>query len=277
MHCTPRARCKRTTQRVVWCTVQYTVQYTVHRAQVLSEVSSTLKHELCGVMFAELARDLPFFHGRDASFVALVGVQLEPFFVLTGEYVCRKGVIGMEMYWLRKGRVSLIDPALVPAGQESTLRAGELREVMPGEAFGQEALLFNLRQQWDARALAYCDLLYLSREAVEELSLSLPLLSAELLEIEFGPEKQPGARDRWCHTSKEILTGEGDSYRGGQGVPAAAAAFGVHMARAASSSLVLGPNVDALHASHTSLSPESRRAAGSPPLDAWMAAARAAG
>ena len=174
---------------------------------MLSEGSSTLKHELCGVMFAELARDLPFFHGRDASFVALVGVQLEPFFVLTGEYVCRKGVIGMEMYWLRKGRVSLIDPALVtsegsmrkahssgslrpPAGPVGALkedvtmespaptsgsfsgrsgspgshrgaRAGELREVSPGEAFGQEALLFNMRQQWDARALTYCDLLYL--------------------------------------------------------------------------------------------------------------------
>ena len=82
-------------------------------SEVLSEVSSTLKHELCGVMFAELVKDLPFFQKRDASFVALVGVQLEPFFVLTGEYVCRKGVIGMEMYWLRKGRVVLIDPALV--------------------------------------------------------------------------------------------------------------------------------------------------------------------
>jgi outer membrane biosynthesis protein TonB len=44
-------------------------------------------------------------------------------------------------------------------------RVGELREVLPGEAFGQEALLFNMRQQWDARALTYCDLLYLSREA----------------------------------------------------------------------------------------------------------------
>ena len=123
------ARCKRTTQRVVWCTVLYTV----HRAQVLSEVSSTLKYELCGVMFAELARDLPFFHGRDASFVALVGVQLEPFFVLTGEYVCRKGVIGMEMYWLRKGRVSLIDPALVPAGQVSHgLQLQSLRRIPAG-------------------------------------------------------------------------------------------------------------------------------------------------
>ena len=36
-------------------------------------MSSTLKHELCGVMFAELVKDLPFFQKRDASFVALVG------------------------------------------------------------------------------------------------------------------------------------------------------------------------------------------------------------
>jgi hypothetical protein len=150
----------------------------------------------------------------------------------------------MEMYWLRKGRVVLIDPALVasessqrkllergappsahvgvrpPPGRpcaslkedltteapsaaatpertagrrgspeqrgsprSSRLRAGELREVLPGEAFGQEAMLFNMRQQWEARAITYCDLLYLSREAVEELSLALPHLSSELLAL----------------------------------------------------------------------------------------------
>ena len=55
--------------------------------------------------------------------------------------------------------------------------------MLPGEAFGQEALLFNMRQQWDARAITYCDLLYLSREAVEELPLALPHLSSELLAL----------------------------------------------------------------------------------------------
>merc|ERR1719446_1244491 len=98
---------------------------------MLAEVSSTLKHELCNHMFAEIARDLPFFHHRDASFVALVGTQLEPFFVLAGEYICRKGVIGMEMYWVRKGRVSVIDPRFHKAdgGGPVDPRAGEVGEL----------------------------------------------------------------------------------------------------------------------------------------------------
>ena len=34
-------------------------------------------------------------------------------------------------------------------------REGEVGELMAGDCFGQEALLFNMRQEWDARALTY--------------------------------------------------------------------------------------------------------------------------
>ena len=144
-------------------------------ARAAPQVSTTIKNELCAVMFKELMRDIPFFRERDASLVALICIKLEPFFVLAGEYICRKGVIGMEMYWVRKGRVSLIDPkeqrnppspprlsgaaAAAAAAHEDVV--GELQN---GEAFGQEALLFNQRQKWDVRAITYCDMIYLSRE-----------------------------------------------------------------------------------------------------------------
>ena len=40
---------------------------------ILHEVSSTLKHELCDHFFGDIVSDVPFFQGRDPSFVALVG------------------------------------------------------------------------------------------------------------------------------------------------------------------------------------------------------------
>ena len=74
---------------------------------ILHEVSSTLKHELCDHFFGDIVSDVPFFQGRDPSFVALVCLKLEPFFMEAGEFVCRKGVIGTELYFLRKGSVHL--------------------------------------------------------------------------------------------------------------------------------------------------------------------------
>ena len=83
-----------------------------HRTAPLlsSQVSTTIKNELCSVMYKELVRDIPFFRERDASLVALICIKLEPFFVLAGEYICRKGVIGMEMYWVRPDATSHLSP-----------------------------------------------------------------------------------------------------------------------------------------------------------------------
>ena len=63
---------------------------------MLDEVSQSLKNDLCAVMFRDLVGELPFLRGRDASFVALIGMELQPFYALAGEYICRRGVIGLE-------------------------------------------------------------------------------------------------------------------------------------------------------------------------------------
>ena len=63
--------------------------------------------------------------------------------------------------------MSLIDPkegATASFTRSSAREEGVVGELGNGDAFGQEALLFNERQKWDVRAITYCDMLYLSRE-----------------------------------------------------------------------------------------------------------------
>ena len=89
------------------------------------EVSSTLKHEPKWASCSpSSSRTSP--SSRSATPPSSPSWRAaRALFVLTGEYVCRKGVIGMEMYWLRKGRVVLIDPALVAS--ESSQRKERAR------------------------------------------------------------------------------------------------------------------------------------------------------
>ena len=58
-------------------------------AGALDQISTSLKHELCSHIYADLVERLPFFHHRNPSFIALVCQQLGPFFVLAREYICR--------------------------------------------------------------------------------------------------------------------------------------------------------------------------------------------
>ena len=163
-------------------------------ATMLDEVSQSLKNDLCEVIFREMANDLPaLLAGRDASFVALVGMQLQPFFSLPGEYICRRGVIGLEVYWIRKGRVQL------KWGERST-QVGFLGD---GDHFGQEVLHSrDLKMISDVRAVLYCDLLYIPKQALEELNNTYPTLIEELKRgsgAHSQPEQPPPERPTQLH------------------------------------------------------------------------------
>ena len=138
---------------------------------MLEEISQSLKNDLCASLFRDLVADLPFLQGRDAAFVALVGMQLQPFFALTGEYICRRGVISLEVYWIRSGRVQL---RWGPAASQSLF-------LVNGQHFGQEVLAStDLKMRADVRAFTYCDLLYLAKDVLEVLFKTYPALLSEL-------------------------------------------------------------------------------------------------
>ena len=90
------------------------------------------------------------------------------------------------MYWLRKGRVVLLNPDACTAesmrrfGGSVDLSVAYVGVINEGDCFGQNSVLFNSRQAWDARAMTYCELLYLSRDSLEQLSALIPSLRGDL-------------------------------------------------------------------------------------------------
>jgi len=138
---------------------------------MLEEVSTSLKNEMCVQIYKDLIADLPFLHSRDPSFISHICVHLQPFFALEGEYICRRGVISMEMYWIRKGQLKIIPNRKNPM---SAL-------LVAGESFGQAALLANERLKCDVLADEYSDLLHTSRDKIFQICADYPTLKDELI------------------------------------------------------------------------------------------------
>lgn len=138
----------------------------------MDEVSQSLKNDLCVAMFKDLIHDLPLLlKGRDASFTAFICMQLRPFFAVSGEYVCRQGVISLDVYFVRHGRVQLRWGA----------NDDDAYCLEDGQMFGQEILQGdNLKMQTDVRAMIYCDLLFVAKDVLVRLSKKYPKLIPDL-------------------------------------------------------------------------------------------------
>ena len=137
---------------------------------ILNEVSTSLRNDICLDVFGGLISDLPFLHGRDASFLASACIHLLPFYVVSGDYVGKRGVIAMEIYWVRKGYVKLTpDPP----------RRSKM--VAEGRMIGAEALMMNYRMVYDMRAVEDCHMLYMNRDELLGLCFEYPALKQELL------------------------------------------------------------------------------------------------
>ncbi|ESO99675.1 hypothetical protein LOTGIDRAFT_88304, partial [Lottia gigantea] len=87
-------------------------------------------------------------------------LKLRPIIYSPGDYICRTGEIGREMYIINHGKIEI----LVQKGEIST-RVALLK---PGNYFGEISLLKldegQNRRTADVRAIGYSELLCLSRK-----------------------------------------------------------------------------------------------------------------
>ena len=60
-------------------------------------------------MHQGVAKDMPFFKGRDRMFVCTVIPFLKHWLCLKGDFVYREGEYAEEIYFIVKGRCSIID------------------------------------------------------------------------------------------------------------------------------------------------------------------------
>ena len=100
-----------------------------------------------------LLQDVPVFASLLPVALERVAAKLEPLLVTTGTAVVREGELGDCVLLVASGELSV-----------ETASAGEIDRVLPGEVFGEMALLHDAPRNATVRAIGDCELYRLTRE-----------------------------------------------------------------------------------------------------------------
>lgn len=123
---------------------------------VLSSLPQKLRIEATLHINAEIIDKVPVLKGADENLLRDIVLELKPLVIVPGDEIFRVGEPGDAMYFIHRGPVEII----APDGKI-------LATLQPGSFFGEMALLTANPRSATARAVEYCDLFMLSRDAFE--------------------------------------------------------------------------------------------------------------
>jgi voltage-gated potassium channel len=124
---------------------------------VLNDLPTTLRREMSLVLKRGLVRKVSFLKDASLELVQDLCVEMRAAVYTPGDVIVRAGEFGRHVYFISKGTVEVIDPD----------GATVLRRLSDGDFFGELALLHRQRRSATVRALEYCDVYILDREAFD--------------------------------------------------------------------------------------------------------------
>ncbi|KAK9863077.1 hypothetical protein WJX84_002556 [Apatococcus fuscideae] len=133
--------------------------------EILEELPSSLRTEVCMHACAELVASVPFFEDAEEGFVTSLVTLLHPQVHLKGDLVCREGEIAREMYFIKSGTVQV------------QLHDRPVTLLKKGSYFGEIGLLRTARRNASVRAMTDCDLFVLTKEGFDEVMKEYPQMS----------------------------------------------------------------------------------------------------
>eukprot|EP00500_Bicosoecida_sp_ms1_P000160 CAMPEP_0203810142 /NCGR_PEP_ID=MMETSP0115-20131106/2759_1 /ASSEMBLY_ACC=CAM_ASM_000227 /TAXON_ID=33651 /ORGANISM="Bicosoecid sp, Strain ms1" /LENGTH=1752 /DNA_ID=CAMNT_0050718925 /DNA_START=358 /DNA_END=5612 /DNA_ORIENTATION=- len=139
-------------------------------ATILSELSDSLKREAILHLNKDIIRKIPFFEAQSEGFISFVMSIMSPMFCVPRDYIFQQGEIGLEMYFLVKGRVEVVQGT----GEEEAV----LKELEEGSFFGEIAILCATKRTASIRAITFCNLFVLMKDDLDMMILHYPTLAA---------------------------------------------------------------------------------------------------
>ncbi|XP_055343017.1 uncharacterized protein LOC129591406 [Paramacrobiotus metropolitanus] len=145
---------------------------------VLAVLPAYLRMEIARFVHLDVLKKVPIFQGIDEQFLLELAEKLRFEAFCPGDYVCRKGDIGREIYVVRRGLLNVIaaDGVKVIVTLKSGVVFGELSLLnVPGSANGN-------RRTVTVRTVGYADLFSLSKEAFWTCLEEYPDVKEQLME-----------------------------------------------------------------------------------------------
>jgi voltage-gated potassium channel len=129
----------------------------VDESSVLTGLPPGLFTEVSLFLKRDIIQKVPFFRSASENLIRDVALHMHPVIFTPGDEVFRVNEDGNEMYFISRGRLDVID-------RDGVTVVATLGE---GEFFGEMALLLHQARTATVRAVGYCDLYRLDREAFD--------------------------------------------------------------------------------------------------------------
>lgn len=132
-------------------------------ASLLDELPANLRTQAIYFMHEEIIRKVPLFRQFSKPFISALVGRLRSNIYAEGDMVVVEGEVGSEMYFIRRGHVSVI------VGDK------EVAQLRDGAFFGEIALLEDeTRRTASIRALTFCELFVLTRDDMDAVCRTFP-------------------------------------------------------------------------------------------------------
>eukprot|EP00106_Octopus_bimaculoides_P010316 XP_014777758.1 PREDICTED: cyclic nucleotide-gated cation channel alpha-3-like isoform X2 [Octopus bimaculoides] len=145
--------------------------------RTLSLLPDKLKAEIAIHVHLDTLKRVEIFQNTEAGFLCELVLRLRPVLFSPGDYICRKGEVGKEMYIVNRGRLQVV------ADNGKTV----LATLKPGSYFGEISIL-NMgtagnRRTASVRSVGYSDLFCLSKQDLWDVLKEYPAARVKLESI----------------------------------------------------------------------------------------------
>ena len=179
-------------RRVIkWFDYLWTNKQALDEEAVLSTLPDRLKAEIALHVHLATLKRVALFRDLEPGLLVEIVLKLKLAVFSPGDYICRKGDIGKEMYIVKMGKLQVV------AEDEVTVYA----TLAEGSVFGEISIL-NIagnkngnRRTANIRSLGYTDLFVLSKEALWDALIEYPEAEKHMLDLGRELLKKTGGYD----------------------------------------------------------------------------------
>ncbi|XP_056396101.1 cyclic nucleotide-gated olfactory channel-like [Hyla sarda] len=155
---------------IQWFDYLWTNKKTVDEREVLKNLPDKLRAEIAINVHLETLKKVRIFQNCEAGLLVELVLKLRPQVFSPGDYICRKGDIGREMYIIKEGKLAVV-------GEDGITQYAILTS---GNCFGEISILniegskMGNRRTASIRSLGYSDLFCLSKDDLMEALVEYP-------------------------------------------------------------------------------------------------------
>ncbi|XP_073429283.1 cyclic nucleotide-gated channel alpha-2 [Dendrobates tinctorius] len=153
-----------------WFDYLWTNKKTVDEREVLKNLPDKLRAEIAINVHLDTLKKVRIFQNCEAGLLVELVLKLRPQVFSPGDYICRKGDIGREMYIIKEGKLAVV-------GEDGITQYAILTS---GSCFGEISILniegskMGNRRTANIRSLGYSDLFCLSKDDLMEALVEYP-------------------------------------------------------------------------------------------------------